>query len=140
LHNQRPDPDGNLIDLEGPPTAEHIREGKVEIWGHAGAFLELGSRGFFPYAREIILTKQTFNARARKAAKLHEFRVVCATAIREIAADRKIEGERLLRDGELFVRDHLLSSVNEKLKKQQLPATTVSKIRATIRKMKCGDL
>jgi hypothetical protein len=147
LHYQRYDPDGKLVDMEGPPTAEQLQQDLWNLHGHAIAFLELGSIGISPEAQAHIHRMLTTPARVKKAArdekrkgerrKLH---VAIAAAIRKIAEERKTLPEDLLFDGADFVRKYLLGSVNEKLADQQLPSAKVLDIRAAIREMKRGAL
>lgn len=145
LHNQRYDPDGKLVALEGPPSAEQIREDLVELYGHAGAFLELGSLGISPEARAHLRSMQTSRAREEKARKdeqrkeeRRKLRVEIAAAIRKIAEERKVLLKDLLVKGDDFVRKQLLGSVNEKLAGQQLPSPNVRDIRAAIKDMLDG--
>ena len=144
LHNRRydPDPDGKLVDMEGPPTAEELQEGLWDLHRHALAFIELGSIGISPEAQAHFRRMLTTPARVTKAAKNEETKrerrklhVAIAAAIRKIAEERKTEVEDLLVDGEVFVRKHLLGSVNEKLAHQQLPSAKVRDIRAAIKEM-----
>jgi hypothetical protein len=147
LHNQRYDPDGKLVDMEGPPTAEQLQEDLWHLHGHAIAFLELGSIGISPEAQAHIRRMLTTPARVKKAEK-HEKRkgeqrklhVAIAAAIRKIAEERKTVLKDLLIDGKDFVGKHLLDSVNQKLADPQLPSAKVRDIRAAIREMKRGAL
>ena len=143
LDNQRYEPDGKLVDLEGPPTAEQLQQDRLELCYHGIAFFELGSLKISPEAQAHIHRMLTTPARVTKAAKYAErkgerrkFLVEIAAAIRTIARERETPPEHLLVNGKIFVERHLHGSVNAKLASQKLPSATVAHIRAVIKEMK----
>jgi hypothetical protein len=143
LHNRRYDPDGKLVDMEGPPTAEELQEALWDLHRHALAFFELGSLSISPEAQAHIHRMLTTPARVEKAAKAEKRkgeRREIAAAIRQIADERNTLLKDLLIDGKDFVGNYLLGSVNKKLADQQLPSAKVPDIRAAIREMKRGAL
>jgi hypothetical protein len=99
LHNRRydPDPDGKLVDMEGPPTAEELQEALWDLHRHALAFFELGSLSISPEAQAHIHRMLTTPARVEKAAKAEKRkgeRREIAAAIRQIADERNTPAQR----------------------------------------------
>jgi len=147
LHSQRYDPDDKLIDMEGPPTAEQLRQDLWDLYAHAMAFLELGSQGIYPTTKAYFRNMQTKRAREQKAANdkkrqgdRRKLLIEIAAAIRTIAADRETPTEHWLKNGNIFVEKYLLEPVNKKLANEKLPPAKRTDIRAAIKEIKGGTL
>jgi hypothetical protein len=126
LHGQRYDPDGKLVDMEGPPTAEQLQQRELDLYAGLLAYLEIG--GTIVISPEVQTHIDNAQARRARQARAEEVQEVAIT-IREVIQEQPQLPP--LKAGKKYVEQHLLELVNAKLTAKQIPpreADTLAKI------------